>query len=738
MLEKLAGHKYYCFLDGYSGYNQIVVAPEDQEKTAFTCPYGVFAYRRMPFGLCNAPSTFQRCMFAIFSDLIEHCIEIFLDDFSVFGPTFDECLHNLTLVLKRCQETNLVLNWEKCHFMVRDGIVLGHRVSEKGLEVDREKIEVIDKLPPPSNIKGVRSFLGHAGFYRSFIKDFSKIAKPMTNLLEKDAPFIFDEHCVSGFNLIKHRLVTAPVIVAPDWSLPFEIMCDASDIDVGAMLCQKKEKVLHAIYYASKVLNEAQRNYTTTEKELLAIVFACEKFRSYVVGSKVIVHTDHSALKHLLSKQDSKPMLIRWILLLQEFDLEIKDKKGKDNGVADHLSRIEGGDSNLIPISEEFPDEKLFSLNSSSLPWYTDFANYKAASVLPPDFTWQQKKKFLHDVKFYLWKEPFLFRWCADGVIRKCVPEEEFENILWHCHGSEYVGHFSGERTTTKVLQRTGNISWKNEMPLKNILEVELFDVWGIDFMGPFPASYRCQYILVAVDYVSKWVEASALSTNDAKPLEKYGVKHKVANPYHPQTSGPVEVSNKELKRILEKVVSSSRKDWSKKFDDTLWAYRTAFKNLIGTSPFQLVYRKSCHLPVELEHKAYWATKCLNFDLKDASGKRLLQLNELDEFRLQAYDSSRIYKERTKKWHDSKIVRREFFPGQQVLLYNSRLRLFPGKLKSRWSGPFIVKEVFPHKAVEIEEPSSKRAFTVNGQRLKLYHGGEIVRGKTTLDLASPT
>ncbi|XP_022855332.1 uncharacterized protein LOC111376601, partial [Olea europaea var. sylvestris] len=173
MLERLAGHSHYCFLNGYSGYNQIPVAPDDQEKITFTCPYGTFAYKRMPFGLCNAPSTFQRCMMAIFSDRIEKFIEVFMDDFSVFGSSFDECLEHLSLVLQWCTKTNLVLNWEKCHFMVQEGIVLGHRISVKGIEVDRAKIQVIEKLPPPTSVKGVRSFLGHAEFYRRFIKDFS-------------------------------------------------------------------------------------------------------------------------------------------------------------------------------------------------------------------------------------------------------------------------------------------------------------------------------------------------------------------------------------------------------------------------------------------------------------------------------------------------------------------------------------------------------------------------------------
>ncbi|KAJ8759780.1 hypothetical protein K2173_009881 [Erythroxylum novogranatense] len=214
MLNRLAGKVYYCFLDGYAGYNQIPIMVEDQENTTFTCPYGTFAFRRMPFGLCNAPATFQRCMMAIFSDMVENGLEVFMDDFSVHGDSFDMCLENLTKVLERCEETNLVLNWEKCHFMVQEGIVLGHKVSSKGLEVDRTKIETIEKLPPPTTVKGIRSFLGHAGFYRRFIKDFSKISKPLCNLLEKDVPFKFDENCMLAFQVLKEKLVSSPIIVA--------------------------------------------------------------------------------------------------------------------------------------------------------------------------------------------------------------------------------------------------------------------------------------------------------------------------------------------------------------------------------------------------------------------------------------------------------------------------------------------------------------------------------------------
>ena len=195
MLDRLAGHPHFCFLDGYSGYNQIAIAPEDQEKTTFTCSYGTFTFRRMPFELCNAPTTFQRCMMSMFSYLAEEVLEIFMDDFTVYGSSFEHCLQNLGTVLHRCQDKNLALNWEKCHFMVTEGIVLGHRISAAGLEVDQAKVSIIKTLLPPTTVKGIRSFLRHAGFYRRFIIDFSKIARPLCRLLEKDTKFNFDITC---------------------------------------------------------------------------------------------------------------------------------------------------------------------------------------------------------------------------------------------------------------------------------------------------------------------------------------------------------------------------------------------------------------------------------------------------------------------------------------------------------------------------------------------------------------
>ena len=267
ILDKLSGQGFY-----YSGYNQLAIHPDDQEKTMFTCPFGTYAFQRMPFGLCNAPATFQRCMMAIFSDFIGESMEVFMDDFSVFGPSFDACLERLTQILDVCVKKRLVLSWEKSHFMVREGIVLGHLVSRKGLEVDKAKVEVIQDLALPTSIRELRSFLGHVGFYRRFIQDFAKVLKPLTSLLCKEKDFIIEEEGKDTFMQLKQALVEVPILQSPDWDLPFEIMCDASDFAVGAVLGQRIDKKPTAICYASKTLADAQLNYTITKKELLVVV----------------------------------------------------------------------------------------------------------------------------------------------------------------------------------------------------------------------------------------------------------------------------------------------------------------------------------------------------------------------------------------------------------------------------------------------------------------------------------
>nr|GEU91520.1 reverse transcriptase domain-containing protein [Tanacetum cinerariifolium] len=437
------------------------------------------------------------------------------------------------------------------------------------------------------------------------------------------------------------------------------------------------------------MMNQAEANYTTTEKEMLAVVYAFEKIRSYLIMNKSIVYTDHSALKYLFAKKDAKARLLRWILLLQEFDFKVIDTRGAENYAADHLSRLENPYENIFDPKEINETFLLESLNKvahkdPSTPWFADLANYHAGNFIIKGMTSQQKQKFFKDAR------------------------HNFGTILIFLE---------------PALIKLFDVVW----PTKKLLTSSMLVIVDLPGDTMEPTTQRRKFLTQ--------VEAKALPTNDARVvvkflnslfsrvMAKYGVTHRLSTTYHPQTSGQVEVTNCGLKRILERTVGENHASWSDKLKDALWAFRAAFKTSVSCTPYRLVYGKACHLPLELEYKAYWALKHANFDLKTVGDHRKLKLNELNELRDQAYEKSLIYKERTMKLHDDKIKNRIFNVGDQVLLFNSRLKIFLGKLKSRWYGPFTISKIYPYRTAKLIHPDGCN-FKVNCHRLKHYHGGD--------------
>nr|GEW39441.1 reverse transcriptase domain-containing protein [Tanacetum cinerariifolium] len=562
-LKVLPLHLEYAFLEGddklpiiiakYLSVEEKTALITDQEKTTFTFLYGTFTYRRMPFGLCNALGTFQRCMMAIFHDMIKKTMEVSMDDFSIFGNSFQSCLSHLERMLKRSEDTNLCLNWEKSHFMVNE-------------------------------------------------------ARPMTKLLEKDIPFIFSQECLDAFQTLKTKLTEAPILIALDWDMPFELMCDASDFAIGAILRQRQDKYFRPIHYGRKTMTEAESNYTTIEKEMLVLVYAFEKFRSYLILNKSI-----------------------------EFTFKVIDTKRAENLAIDYLSRLENPHQNVLDpkeINKSFPLETLNLVSTrgiQSTPWFADFANYHAGNFIIKGMSSQQKSKFFKDVKHYFWDDPYLFKNYADQVIRRCVSGQEAIEILKAFHSRPTGGHHGPNYTARKVFN--SGFYW--------------------------PAIYRDAQDLVKNCDVCQ--RQGKISQRDEMPQNSI------------QTSGQVEVSNRGLKPILERAVGENRVSWSDKLDDALWAFRTSYKTPIGHTPYKLVNGKACHLSVELEHKAYWALKHANFDLKTAGDHR---------------------------------------------------KIFSGKLKSRWSGLFTISQVYPYSTVELSQPDGPN-FKVNGHRLKHYFGEDV-------------
>ncbi|KAH9318924.1 hypothetical protein KI387_020693, partial [Taxus chinensis] len=611
----------------------------------------------MPFGLCNAPATFQCLMNRVFEPSIGNFIRAFLDDFCIYGSKMDH-LYQMETTFQRLDEAQASLNPKKCVFGCSKGVLLGHVVSRDGIGIDPNKVSKIKELPSPMNRSKLRSFLGHVGYYRRFIKNFSKIAQPLTQFLKKDVTYELGNKAHEAFGQLKESLVSSPVLKNLDWSKPFIVYTDASDAALGSTLSQKDENGNeHPIYFGSRQMSSAEVNYTVTEKEALAIIFAVKKFRNYLLGKKFLVVTDHQALKYIVNKPNPSGRIARWIILLQEFEFDIIDRPGKKHVNADALSRAYDGLGSSCD-DDDFPDATLFSLDTIRSE-YIDIWNYLNEFKFPNGSNAKTKRKITQASRPYSILHGVLFRIGPDGQYKRAVGRDQGKELLEEFHNGTCGGHFSGQLTARRILdagyhwptlfkycynycktcdicQTHGNRK-TSSTPLCPILPLGPFEKWGINIVGPLPTtSHQNKYVVVTTYYLTKWVEARPLKTASMDevarfiyerivtrfgcPLEivtdqgshfinevvealvnKFSIKHRKATTYKPSTNGQVERTNFVLCQILAKDVALQVHKWDKRIHAALWAYRATSKSATGYSPFQLAYGIDPVLPIEFD-----------------------------------------------------------------------------------------------------------------------------------------
>ncbi|XP_059068626.1 transposon Tf2-1 polyprotein [Cryptomeria japonica] len=678
---------------------KISIAEEDKLKTTFIVEDGVFAYNRMPFGLCNAPATFQRIILHIFDKMATGNFKAFLDD------------------------------W----FLVPQGRLLGHIVCKAGLKTDPDKIRVILDMDSPTDVTGIKSFLGHVGYYQQFIKGFAEVSLPLERLTRKGEPFVWDKEQNEAFQELKTRLVRAPILAYPNWENKFHVHVDASNFAIGAILTQPGSSGLdHPIYFARRLLSKAERNYSTTEREALGTVYVVQKFRHYLLATPFTFFVDHQALMYLVNKPVIQGRVSRWLILLQEFTFNVVVRPGKSHVMANHLSRIKSGEPGEEGVNEDFPDGQLFKI--AVLPsWYEKLGQYLSTATIPGDMSPSERRKLALKSTMFQLIQGLLYKLGPDGILRRCVLEEEIPRVLRESHEGLAGGHMGPDTTAQKILlaglwwptlyadarewvtscdtcQRAGKPLKRDFMPLFPSQPQELFERWGLDFVEPMRTSkvHRCHYIVVAIEYLTKWAEARALPDNTALsttkflyehivtrfriPLQltsdrgvhfvnqvirnmttEFKIFHTLSSPYYPRANGQAESTNKVLVSILYKTCGVEQGDWEERLPAVLWAYRTTYKATTTHTPFQLMYGQEVVMPVE------YTVPTLRIAVQNRWGdeERLMTLQKLDERHLIAQWAIEVAQNIRKAWHDKHLRRMKFSPGQLVLKYNGRNELRP-------------------------------------------------------------
>ena len=770
-LDSLAGSMFFTTLDLASGYWQVELEPNDKEKTAFSTSKGHFEFNVMPFGLTNAPATFQRLMECALAGLVGDQCLIYLDDIIIFSSTFTEHLKCLACVFDRLRAAGLRLKAKKCHFIQEQVTYLGHIISNKGIAPDKAKLTAVTAYPTPRTTKEVKQFMGISNYYRNFIPSYAHIAEPLHCLLRKSSKtFNWTKECQESFDTLKSKLTTPPILAFPRFTDPFMVSTDASDRAIGGVLSQKQDGHDRVIAYWSRQLTKAERNYSTIEREALAIVGAVKEFYPYLYGFKFQLFTDHNPLTSLKTLKDTGGRLTRWLLFLQQFDFTIAYKKGTNNSNADALSRRPPDNhptvsavGTCIPLADS---DTLANAqqNDSQL---ADLKCHIEQGTLPQRCPRGLCKCFI--------KDGLLCREYKDSTsqmtyLQIVVPPSLKTMILQELHNN--MGHFGTKKTFDQIKTRfywpgyeRDVESWIKECeqcqkrkppqpnppaPLGTLQATAPFEILSWDIMGPLPISSQGnKYILVVTDIFTKWVEAFALKDTTANTLAtvlldeiicRYGapctlhsdqganlcssviqclcallgVSTTRTSAYHPEGNGQVERFNRTLEAIIAKTITDNQHDWDRQLPKVLFAYRTAIHETTHFSPFHLMFGRSPKLPVDLMLARTQPSKLRSYpQFVQDSHKQLTSSYTIAKQQLQAQHL------RQKHMHDSSGSSEPFQIGDRVWLYTpvvnqGRTR----KFASFWKGPYTIIDKPGEVTYKVQLIGGTQTLVVHRNRLK--------------------
>ena len=679
ILDQLGQSRYFSCIDMVMGYHQIEVAEQDRAVTAFSTKEGHWEYKRLPFGLKTAPATFQRMMNVVLSGLTGSRCFVFLDDIVVYARSLSEHDTKLREVFDRLRKNRLKLKAEKCQFLRKEFNYLGHVISEKGVFPEQAKTRVIEEYPTPQNVKQLRSFLGLMSYYRRFVPKFSHIAAPLHKLLKKDAPYEWTISQEQAFQTLKGKLLAPPVLKYPDFNERFILTTDASGEGLGAVLSQGEIGKDLPVAFASRTLNQAEKNYSTTEKELLAIVWGMRYFRPYLYGRKFTVVTDHKPLTWIMNVKDPGSRLLRWRIKLEEYEYEVMYKKGALNTNADALSRI-----NKLTMKEGVPEEKREHVTGEEMK-ATILYEYHDS---PVGGHRGMNKTFREIKKKYEWPNM----------------KRDIEKYVKQC----------------KSCQMNKNLGPRSRAPMEITTTArQPFQKCALDIVGPTDITNKGnRYILTFQDDLTKFMAAIPIPTQDAETVArefvqnivlKYGIPEVIltdqggnflselftnvckllqikkvqTTAFHPESNGGLERGHRVIVEYLRHYIAEDQRDWDDWVPYATYVYNVTSHRATGYSPFELLYGHAARMPSALQ-----ATPTIRYNYDDYISELRGRLQSAHAI---ARENLLQSKARSKLDYDKKTVRITLKVGDKVLLFDESVRRGRSrKLSAQWVGPYIV------------------------------------------------